>query len=622
MAKVKPKKVQRFKAHSPPIAMTEVYDLRRYCELVTRTSGVGLRFVAGAETAYTDGKTIFIPVLNSKTTERDAYRLGAYVVHEAAHHRHGREHFEILKSNPMTMESPLRAISNMIEDSRINRATNEEFRGDGIRLSDGSYYCGMEVYDKYSEYRKKLKPGETLWDNKTEPLGSVQMAQIESDGDWNRGSVLGFTPVFEEFFTDDMHKKKDGLVTDLDFVNVTRTLKNSQEAWEFSKKVYEYLYDDSAEEHLAEQKQACGGEGADGEPKDGGGDKSDGPDGDKQSKEKGEAGFTKGKGAIKVTDLVTSEHNEEWGGPGGTGMGYDYSEYNPGAGGTWAPWPEVVKPIDYTRGESVNKTAYRRGAPEFNSWSKGISRSEMAEAGFSNQVRRLLQVRTAARYEHNHKHGRLHNRSVYRVAMPAINDGDWNSRIFKKRKVDDVLKANVLVLVDWSGSMAGDKAVHAAEAAVLINEVFSRVLKIPLEIVSHAFTDKPNYGIIKPFDSPATSDQIRDRFADFTGVMSGNDDHDALLFAYQRLLDRKTKRRVLIALSDGAPADGYEYSDVYNALAQTCKTIEASKVVELYGLGILDKNVERFYKKHSVLKNVNELEKTLLELLNKIIITE
>lgn len=625
MARGRKKKVAApgytYRTHGTPIGMLKQGDLRRYCEFITRTNGVGLRFDPASTTAHTNGVTITLPAFNSKMTDADAHRLGAYVVHECAHHRHGRGVFDILKNNPMTSESPLASIFNIIEDGRVNRATNNEYRGDGLRLSDGQYYIGQYVYDMYEEYKKNLPSDkDSIFNDTTEKVSGVQACQIEASSDWNSGLSSGFLPVLRDHFTDGCFRAAETLRDKLDIINAMRALKNVDEAWELAKRVYEILFDTSAEQHLEEQGEQLGKShkgGSDPESAENGGDDGGGAPKELDINGNPSGGFDPRKGKIRVTDLVLSDHKKDaLDGAGASGMGYDYTAFEE-SHGAWTEWADDITVVHYDRGETADKAC--RAESSFEVWLQGVRRSEQAEAGFANQARRLLQVRTAARYEHGHKSGRLHKRSVYRVAMPEIDGGDWNARIFKRRKVTDILDTSVLVLVDWSGSMGGEKAAHACEAAVLINEVFSKVLKMPLAVVSHAFYDHPCYGIIKEFDTPVSSDIIRSRFEDFTNYMSGNDDHDALLFAYRKIVSRKSKRKIIIALSDGAPADGSPSTDVYNALKETARTIEDSKTVELYGLGIMDTNVERFYKKHSVLKNASELEQRLLDLLSNMI---
>lgn len=236
---------------------------------------------------------------------------------------------------------------------------------------------------------------------------------------------------------------------------------------------------------------------------------------------------------------------------------------------------------------------------------------------FVSNSRRLLQVKSCKHYVHGFKEGKVSMSRLYRVALPPIDNGDWNARFFKKRTAEtDLLNTAISMQVDWSGSMAGTKARTAAKAAGHINEAFSKVLHIPLEIT--AFSSRgaiPVVGMIKSFDQHVTSDQVANRFYEFLAHMSGNNDSDVVLWAYHRLLARKEKRKILIVLSDGSPADGI--GDPYHSLRMVTDQIVREKHVDLYGIGIEDDNVTHFYPNNTVVWDIEELEAKLIEVMGK-----
>lgn len=236
---------------------------------------------------------------------------------------------------------------------------------------------------------------------------------------------------------------------------------------------------------------------------------------------------------------------------------------------------------------------------------------------FVNQARRLLQIKQAKYYTHGMKSGKVSASRLWRAGMPVVDDGDWNSRVFKKKQSNgDVTNTAITVLVDWSGSMGGIKAQCAAKAAGLLNDAFSRVLHIPLEILAFStFGSAPSIGIIKSYKKAATADQVAERFVRFLSHMGGNNDADSLQFAYQRILQRKERRKILIVMSDGSPSDGV--GDPVFALKAVCDDITKQGLVELYGVGIMDRNVERFYPKYRVLKSHCQIEPCLIELLTE-----
>lgn len=240
-----------------------------------------------------------------------------------------------------------------------------------------------------------------------------------------------------------------------------------------------------------------------------------------------------------------------------------------------------------------------------------------ASPSFVSNMRRLLQVKAAVNYENGYKSGKVAASRLWRVGLPPIDGGDWNGRVFKRiTGHSDLTDTAIMLLSDASGSMGGSKYTTAAKACALCNDAFGVVLHIPLCIVT--FTSNgpiPVMGMMKDFNDRVSADDLAERFADFSHRKSGNNDADSLLWAYHHILPRKEKRKVIIVLSDGSPADGN--GDPYYALKQVANTIQDEKIVDLYGLGIMDTNVSYFYKKHKVINSIGELEPTLVDLMGK-----
>jgi cobaltochelatase CobT len=240
-----------------------------------------------------------------------------------------------------------------------------------------------------------------------------------------------------------------------------------------------------------------------------------------------------------------------------------------------------------------------------------------ASPAFVSNVRRLLQVKAAVNYEHGYKSGKIAPSRLWRVGLPPVDSGDWNSRVFKRvTSHADLQDTAILLLGDASGSMGGQKFMTEAKACALCNDAFAQVLHIPLCIVT--FTTRgpvPYLDIVKDFRDRVSADDIAERFANISTRMSGNNDADSLLWSYHHLLSRREKRKILIVMSDGSPADGI--GDPSYALSTVASSIEKEGVVDLYGLGIMDRNVEIFYKKHKVINRISELEPGLIDLLGR-----
>jgi len=71
---------------------------------------------------------------------------------------------------------------------------------------------------------------------------------------------------------------------------------------------------------------------------------------------------------------------------------------------------------------------------------------------------------------------------------------------------------------------------------------------------------------------------------------------DAIAYASARLLQRKEHRKVLLVLSDGSPCGRDHKGDIRTYTKNVIRDAEL-RGVDVYGVGIMDMNVRKFYKK-------------------------
>ena len=100
-----------------------------------------------------------------------------------------------------------------------------------------------------------------------------------------------------------------------------------------------------------------------------------------------------------------------------------------------------------------------------------------------------------------------------------------------------------------------------------------------------------------------------------------NEDHSAVRWAAERLLDRKEPRKILMVLSDGQPAaEGMQEVLAYN-LKEEVKRLDKMGV-ECVGMGIKSTAVRHYYKDNVVINNISELPiqamKKMSQLLTKV----
>lgn len=231
-----------------------------------------------------------------------------------------------------------------------------------------------------------------------------------------------------------------------------------------------------------------------------------------------------------------------------------------------------------------------------------------------HELSRLLQVRSAARYEHLQTSGKISQSHLYRVALPTIGNGTWNGQVFRKKRQSDCLDTAVTLLVDCSGSMSGEKYAAACAAACIMGNALDTV-HVPFEVLG--FTDNYNAAVIPVFKPFTGAWSPLDTIAGMSEVayrLNGNPDAVAVQVASERLYQRRNKRKVLIVLSDGHPASFL--ANGAGALKHAVAVAE-NNGIEVFGIGIHSKAVQSFYKHNVVVTDNTKLSATLLNVLDK-----
>ncbi|MGV1754797.1 cobaltochelatase CobT-related protein [Agrobacterium sp. CG674] len=235
-----------------------------------------------------------------------------------------------------------------------------------------------------------------------------------------------------------------------------------------------------------------------------------------------------------------------------------------------------------------------------------------------------------------HKRGKLHSPSLFRVSQ-----GD--PRVFSQKQEHTSKDTAVCLLADNSGSMWGEKMKLAMIASYALMATLDAV-KIPHEVLgftSGDYSDMPyslreamqadiekskiNYDRIEPIMIPIykafderLNATVKRRFAYMMNAqngLNGNIDGESLEYAAERLMKRREKRKVMIVLSDGQPA-GSDKSGPH--LSYVTRQLE-KQGIECIGIGILDGSVRKYYSKHVVLRNVEELPNEVMTEIKKLL---
>jgi len=586
--------------------------LQRRCD----SKGVTLTWSARASTASTDGKNIILPVPKQPITLDAMQKLYGFVVHESGHHSRP-DAFEILKSSGGS--AALCAIYNIVEDAGMEREVAGEYQGDARALGEGNNVILREVTESWKEQFEKYE--DRLEEVDVAPLaccGLGQLARIEWDG-WSNGSRAQYMNALPP----EGKKLLDELVNE-GWVKRFQTTKDPHDTWDVAVDLYKRLFGDEDNdeeiESVREKGHAMDGPSTDaGEPSTGDSDDTEGDakDGDKDGKGKPS---DEGK-VVSWKDAVLSEH--EWQQkPDGVqpgNLGIDWEDYTKGSV-TLMP-ADLINVID-CRNNSVTAPEPDEGGG-FGGIHSGSPASFMSDntqaRQFANQIRRYIQAQARTKVQTEKYHGRLDKRSIVKLALPPIDGGDWNKRLFYDEVRAKALDTCIHVLTDWSGSMQGQKMIHAADASGRLVHTFDRVLRVPVQLA--AFSNgrtRCDIGLIKAFDQRSVSPMdVATAFSRFYKFSSANNDADALMWAYRQIMKRKEERKIIIVLSDGCPAGSWSGGSSSDNLKYVAKMIQLDKGVELYGVGIQSNAVQNYYENFKVLQSSEDINNTLFSIIKE-----
>lgn len=614
--------------------LTDIYDIQAYaktlCKHAKTADGKNFQVKFTNEKAPCTRVTpttieIHLPKLNSSMTDRDVVMSRWFMIHEISHHTEGKDIFKIMQENALDpMKSPLGGLLNCFEDGRIEKSSASKYQGDAQVFSNA---LDLMVKESLEQFKTTPFPE----DPELQKMGACIVAEMEARSDWNYGAANNYHDYAEAL--PPIGKEALKKLRDAGMVDVLRNLGSEYDALEAAKKAYELVWEKDPDEHIEEQKkqqQEQEGEG------DGSGDTGEGDSEEGEGEGQGErvnevedSGRT-----VNYLDLLNSKHSMDMGeGASASGVTLDYTEYmdNPWDGDYYEPCKlEDVRVARF----HIKKYSHANVSTALERYAEGHSHYNIKQKlenlhkqhgepskGFGNKVRRHLQVLSQSRYVGGHKKGKLHRKSAFKIGVPQVGNGEWNSRVFRQKHTQDVLDVAVCVLTDFSGSMYGQhKVAHAIDSTMLLNESIGTSLHIPLQILTFTETGGNCFiGVVKDYDERVSDEEVKEGMFKSGAFMSGNPDGDAVMWAYSHLKGRKEKRKILIVLSDGSPASSRPGDDMA-FVQKVVKEIEEEGVIEIVGLGIKDRNVEYIYSQNETIQEASELENAVLNLVKKQII--
>lgn len=548
----------------------------------------------------TNGKQMFLPRITSSYTAEDMTRLRYYVKHETEHIAHTDFNFH----NEHPKKGLLQFITNILEDNRIDHINDAMYEGDRRLSNEYMTLFAKDIQEKKGEVREQDVTGPLYaWDamHRDTPaallcaeefvkgLSSDSSAKLDKLLLGNYGKRLKALRESPTGGTTDLLSLAEDILKDIYGEDPKKYEKKPEES-EGKGKDKKKNKEDGDEEEEGE------GEGTGDESSEGDGDGEDDDEGIITVKEMSKGG---------ADHLSSTKRGIHW-------------EHSPDTSSSYV----IPSAKDYiVTGFPLDSSKGFR-APYYSGMDRSTVNSNIDNIAkpLSNKLRHRLQVRAQGRYENGKKKGSLHGGSLHRLITSKNTDNE--TRVFRKHIVSDTLDTAVSLLVDCSGSMSGSKFNLAATAGAAL----SMALK-PLHIAHamHGFTnamasrynEAPVIFKFSPWGDNVSREELVERFYQAGANLGDNSDGDAIAWVAWDLMQRKEHRKILIVLSDGSPSGRWWAGDITGYTKKVVRDIEASKHIEIYGIGIMDTNVRMYYKNHTVINRADELPSAVLSIIDK-----
>lgn len=551
--------------------------------------------------AYATARSISVPRPSIAWTNAQFDEWMYMIYHEIGHRKPiGRKSLDVYEKNKAPMGSFMHDAFNLVDDTTQEQISiNEGYRGQTTTILTGGYNWKAKDVDKLAtleypdpEQQKMQDAFSSLWvwdmGLRSSAYG-LDHVRTRARDSLNKQAREWFDQIEAGDYTQEYRNiefKEDGKGW---FKLWDLLLRINREVWKLDEKSIgaDPEFNKKVEQGGGEEEEGTGKEGKEKE-------KGEGKEGEK-GEEKRSA-----KKKINFDEYLMHKHDKHGAGVSYHPLEIEYEDKHLKEAETYIP-TEVEILTDREGVIGYYRSAFER-CPSHN---------------LATQMRKLLMAKAQVQRVHGKKQGKISARNVYRATIK--NSGDLQNRIFKKKIPNNTLNAAAYILGDGSGSMGGEKIIHMGHAMMLLNDALGS-LHVPFEMTVFTHDGNPQHTIIKEFNKPASEEHIINQLTIASNNMGNNADGESIMWAYQRLLKRKEPKKILIVLSDGQPA-----ADQYSVAAYTkevIRTIEKGGIVDIYGIGILTRSVERFYNQRTVINNASELEHKLLEVIKTKLINE
>ena len=493
------------------------------------------------ESSYINQKANHINIARMPTTPLGRMLMTGLVFHEIGHKNY------TTKDKPSGLKGDM---TNCIEDIRTEIET--------IKMRPGTRF-NLEAITKHYVGKGDLAPqninhaliGKCMGYGRARVLKQGKAEELEKASD----------EMLEDAFSESFVKKVELVLADI--VN----LKDTQDSIDMADKVIHLLIQEKEQKKKQQQKQQQAG----GQPGDGSGNGQGDGKGKGQGKEKGgqqgAGGFKGGQWEPSDVDKLINEQ---------TGFGdiaqliqqeMDDLAINNKDKANTVMLPDIGQQPAYSKLNEVHAIS-------------ASSRMRARMIGFLESTKRKP------------KQYGLSGKKIAASKLVKMSFGD--PKIFRKKSEEAAVNTAVVIMVDASGSMGGEKQAICSEASFALHNTLYGLPGVSACTAIFAGTGgRKEVSMLTNFDEKPTSQM-------FNQPSNGGTPMAAALWAARALLlNRPEPRKILLVLTDGEP-------DSRERAKTTSERLE-SEGIEIGAIGIIHEGVKHIWPNHKIINNIKEL---------------
>jgi cobalamin biosynthesis protein CobT len=599
-----------------------MHETRKVSRTIGRDANIEVVFSGNA--AKTDGSTIYLPSLPSDhaITHDQAGALRGYTDHESFHVR--KTDMKLWESTMKAGEGApdfdkFEAWAQAIEDMRIERFGTEEYPGAKRNISN--------TVDELTRINmEKLRADPSLGASK-DAAGPLA---VTCEGRRRMDISPSSTTETLDMLSADVRSVANGVV---DYIN--GNLRDGKEGTSDTLALAYYIAKHGEAPPKSEPPESLP------QPSFGSGSGSGSDDSDKGSAEKpgaGKGGEDTGEpgGGHKADSAATSLNTELSDIVEKAAREVVDTERADGLPPLTVMYPELdmfYKPVEATgNGNTYNPKTQTYHAPEvkgIKSFEQSIHSSAGQMSVMRRKLERMVQAKANRGWERGLESGSLDPKRLTMAAMGV-------PTVWRRREAVPEIDTSVLLLIDLSGSMNGPPVALAQDVAIALSTCLStigiehavvgfsnRCIRAPRgREYEYARYESLQIPVFKDFDQSLR--MARASMGSIKNMAGGNNsDPCAINMAWDKLRERQSKRRIMLTISDGAPAWSCpQSSSVMGGWTKAAVQRVTREGGECAGIGLMDDSVQKFYPFWTVANSMEEFAGKSMDMLARMLLGE